>query len=303
MRIHKISRLHPERFVGPLLLLAITAACGVIPPASAPVTPTLTIPAPTDAPTVTETALSATTGLDPVVWMKWPEIPIVTEHVRKIYALGQTLGNDPHAFSIFGDCQSEPDIFLGPYITDPTEFASLPSDLQQTAEYFKGSLDRESPTSKKGTTSGALLWDEWHENKYGCHADESPMNCELRLHKPSFVLIMVGTHSEGERDKVYMRKVLDTLLAHGVVPILATKADNREGDNHINLETAQLAAEYNLPLWNFWPVTGDLPNRGLYTKKIDRRLGDIYLTEEALSLHRSSGLQAIDAVWRAAAGN
>jgi hypothetical protein len=235
--------------------------------------------------------------------MTWPVIPVVTAHVREIYALGQTMGNDPHAFSIFGDCQSEPDIFLGPYLTDPTEFATLPADLQQTADYFKDSLNRESPTIRKGTTSGALLWNEWHENKYGCRSDESPMNCELRLHKPSFVLIMVGTHSEGERNEYYLRKVLDALLARGVVPILSTKADNREGDNHINLETAQLAAEYNLPLWNFWPVTGELPNRGLYTKKIDRQLGDIYLTEEALSLHRFSAMQALNAVWRAAAGN
>jgi hypothetical protein len=317
MRIHKINHLHPERWAGLLLLLAIIAACGSFPPTLVSVMPSLAVPAPTSIPvpsaivtsvhepmsTSTETALPTTTGLDPDEWMTWPVIPIVTEHVREIYALGQSMGNDPHSFSVFGDCQSEPDIFLGPYVTNPIAFASLPADLKQTADYFKGSLDRENPTIRKGTTSGALLWDEWHQNKYGCHDDESPMNCELRLHKPSFVLIMVGTHSEGVRNEYYMRKVLDALLARGVVPILSTKADNREGDNHLNLETAQLAAEYNLPLWNFWPVTGDLPNRGLYTKKIDRYLGDIYLTEEALSLHRFSALQVMNAVWRAAAGN
>jgi hypothetical protein len=235
--------------------------------------------------------------------MAWPEIPTVTEHVREIYALGQSMGNDPQALSIFGDCQSEPDIFLGPYITDPAEFESLPMDLQQTAEYFKDSLNRESPTSKGGTTSGALLWNAWHKNQYGCRPDESPMTCELRLHKPSFVLIMVGTHSEYKRDKVYMHKVLDTLLAHGVVPILSTKADNREGDHQVNLEMAQLAAEYNIPLWNFWPVPGGLPNRGLYTKAIDRRLGEIYLTEQALALHRLSAIKVLDVVRRAVAGD
>ena len=101
---------------------------------------------------------------------------------------------------------------------------------------------------------------------------------------------------------MYMRKILDALLARGVVPILSTKADNREGDNRLNLETAQLAIEYNIPLWNFWPVTDDLPDRGLYTKEIDRQLGDIYLTDEALTRHRYSALQALDAVWRAATG-
>jgi hypothetical protein len=280
---------------GFLLIMVITAACGVIPPAPdlAAITPY------SPASTAITTILPASLELNPNEWMSWPEIPTVTEHVREVYALGQSLGNDPHAFSIFGDCQSEPEVFLGPYVTDPPQFLSLPDDLQGTAEYFKDSLNRKSPTSKDGTTSGALIWNAWHENKYGCRPDESPMNCELRLHKPSFVFIMVGTHSEGGRNLLYLRKVLDTLLANGVVPILSTKADNREGDHQVNLEMAQLAAEYNVPLWNFWPVVDDLPDRGLYTKEIDRDLGDIYLTDEALALHRLSALKVLDEVRRA----
>jgi hypothetical protein len=243
--------------------------------------------------------LPVVTGLNPISWMAWPAIPTITQHAREIYALGQALGNDPRALSVFGDCQGLPDVFLGPYILDPQKAAGLPVNLQETVAYFKDSLNRKSPTIKNGTTTGALLWTEWHENKYGCAGDEKPMDCELRLHKPSFVLIMLGTHAEGARDEFYMRKILDTLLARGVVPILSTKADNREGDHHINLQAAQLAEEYNIPLWNFFPLTSDLPNRGLYTKKIDRHLGDIYLTEEALELHRYSALQVLDAVWRA----
>jgi hypothetical protein len=328
MRIHKISRLHLGHVAG-LILLAFISACGSFPPDLMPVAPIITdlppaatdalpptnMPTPSPVPsatapstpeltaTPTESIPPAATSLDPVEWMTWPVVPAVNDHVREIYALGQSLGNDPHAFSIFGDCQSEPDIFLGPFITDPAKFISLPANLQETVNYFEGSLNRESPTIKQGTTSGALFWVEWHENKYGCKDDESPLNCELRLQNPSFVLITVGTHFEGGRNEYYMRKVLDALLARGIVPILSTKADNREGDNHVNLETAKLAAEYNLPLWNFWPVTADLPNRGLYTKKIDRHLGDIYLTEEALELHRYSALQVLDAIWRAATGN
>lgn len=281
------------------LFAFVIAACGVIPPVPDLVTPTPALPAPT----ATAKALPVSIELNPDEWMSWPEIPIVTEHVREIYALGQSLGNNPHAFSIFGDCQSEPDVFLGPYLTDPAQYSSLPADLKQTADYFRDSLNRKSPTSQGGTTSGALLWNAWHKNKFGCRPDESPMNCELRLHKPSFVLIMVGTHSEGGRDDLYMHKVLDTLLANGVVPILSTKADNREGDHQVNLEMAQLAAEYNVPLWNFWPVSGNLPDRGLYTKESDRRLGEIYLTEEALALHRLSALKVLDAVRRAVTGD
>jgi hypothetical protein len=62
---------------------------------------------------------------------------------------------------------------------------------------------------------------------------------------------------------------------------------------------AMLAAEYDLPLWNFWAAVDDFPNRGLYTRS-DRPLqGDIYLTDEALDRHRVTGLEALNAVWRA----
>ena len=247
------------------------------------------------------TPLPAALNLNPENWMDWPEIPIVTAEMREVYERGLKLGNDPQAFSILGDCQSTPETFLGLY-AKPEKFAKLPLELQETVRYFADSLGRPSPTSKSGSTSGALLWAEWHEGEYGCGEAETPLACELRLNKPSFALIMVGTHWEARNER-YMRKIIEQLLDAGVVPILATKADNREGDHGINIETATLAAEYGLPLWNFYPVAAELENRGLYTKKGEEYLGDIYLTDEALELHRYSALQALDAVWRAVAGS
>src|SRR5689334_23174353 len=45
---------------------------------------------------------------NPDRWKTWPVIPTVDASVREIYEYGQSLGNDPHAFSIFGDCQTRP---------------------------------------------------------------------------------------------------------------------------------------------------------------------------------------------------
>jgi hypothetical protein len=91
-------------------------------------------------------------------------------------------------------------------------------------------------------------------------------------------------------------------MDEGVVPILATKADNREKDERINQDMAMLASEYDLPLWNFWAAVSALPNRGLYTRD-DRPLqGDIYLTDEAIRIHRMTGLEALNVVWRVATG-
>ncbi len=272
-------------------------------PTSTQTLPPLPVPKPTQRilPTPTIESLPTETGLNPEQWMTWPVTPIVTQHIREIYELGQTLGNIPYGFSILGDCQSTPDTFLGLYVVDEAQYYTLPEELKETVTYFEESFLRESPTIKPGTTSGALLWAEWHENKYTCVKSETPLVCELRINNPSFALITIGTHWEARND-MYMKKIIDQLLARGIVPILSTKADNREGDNRLNLETAQLAAEYNIPLWNFWPVTEDLPNRGLYTKKTDAHLGDIYLTDEALERHRYTALLALDAVWRAATG-
>lgn len=262
------------------------------------------IPAPTDTliPVATleptDTSLPAIIPLDPANWKSWSVIPIVPEHAREIYLLGQSLGNDPHAFSVFGDCQSEPDVFMGIYETDPAALAELPQDLQQTVAWFTGSFNRLSPTVRGGTTAGALLWPQWHENKYTCTIYESPLQCELRIHKPSFVIIHVGTHYEN-RNEEYMRSILDQLITAGVVPILATKADDRELDDHVNTQYAQLAVDYKIPFWNFWAAVDGLPNRGLYTRPDATYQGDLYLTEEAAAFHRLSALQVLDAVWRA----
>ena len=307
--------------LGLLALWMLLAACSPTPSTPTPQvssTPTVTHRVATYTPRATQTAstpeqvevtsapptstpLPAVLNLDPENWQNWPEIPIVTAEMREVYERGQELGNDPNSFSILGDCQSTPETFLGIY-AEPGKQVTLLPRLRETAVHFEESLGRPSPTSKSGSTSGALLWPEWHEGQYGCAMDETPLACELRWNRPSFALIMVGTHWEARNER-YMRRIIEQLLDAGVVPILATKADNREGDHGINLETATLAAEYGLPLWNFYPVMEDIPNRGLYTKKGDEYLGDIYLTEDALKLHRYSALQALDAVWRAVSGN
>jgi len=234
-------------------------------------------------------------------WMNAPILPQPSDTVRKIYEYGQTLGNNPNAFSIFGDCQARPDEFFGLYETDENLVASLTPELQETVNHFYGSFNRESPTAQDGTTPGALLWIQWHRGKYGCTFAETPVDCELRIQNPSFVIIQIGSHFES-RNTEYLRRIITQLIDRGVVPILATKADNRELDFRVNRDMYLLAQEFDLPLWNFWASLSDLPNRGLYTRK-DRPLqGDIYLIEEAQEIQRQTGLEALNIVWRYATG-
>ena len=238
-------------------------------------------------------------SLDLDAWKDQPVIPTVDPSISAIYEYGQRLGNDPNAFSIFGDCQTRPEEFFGVFETDEAVVARLSPELQDAVDNFRGSFTRESSTSQDGTTPGSLLWTQWHRGEYGCSFAETPVECELRVHRPSFVIIQVGTHFES-RNTEYLREIILQLMDEGVIPILATKADNREKDERINRDMWMLASEYDLPLWNFWAAVSDLPNRGLYTRS-DRPLqGDIYLTEPALEIHRMTGLEALNVVWRVA---
>ena len=249
--------------------------------------------------TAIPTLISSTSEPDVVEWKDLPVIPEnIDSSLQKVYEKGLSLGNDPYAFSIFGDCQERPKDFFGVFETDASVVESLSPELHEVVDNFRGSFNRESPTAQDGTTPGALLWPQWHRGEYGCSFSETPVQCELRIHRPSFVIIQIGTHFES-RNTEYLRKVILQLLDAGVVPILATKADNREKDERINRDMSTLAAEYDLPLWNFWAALSDLPDRGLYVMKGREEQGPVYLNDEASNRHRMTGLEALNVVWRA----
>jgi hypothetical protein len=226
-------------------------------------------------------------------WKDWSVKPSpVSDKMVEVYQKGLAQGNDPHAFSILGDCQSQPEVFMGVYDNDPEALKALPEDLQETVTYFSGNFDRYSPTVKDATTEGALLWIQWNDNKEKkCTPSETPVDCELRVHKPSIAFIHVGTHWEA-RNRQYLEKIIGILMDHGTVPVLVTKADNREKDERVNHNLASLAEEYGLPMWNFWASVQHLPDNGL---KPD---SDMYLNDEAMEIHRRGALEALDSVWR-----
>ena len=195
-----------------LLVLAL-AIYTMIPACAADVTPTtvsvptraLSTPVPAPLPTATQTrrpkpispitpiptSTSMVTSVpgvataDALDWKSWPVIPeTIDTSLQKVYERGLALGNDPHSFSIFGDCQARPGEFFGMFETDLELVESLPPELRETIEYFHGSFNRESPTAQDGTTPGALFWNQWHRGEYGCSLAETPVECELRIHRP-----------------------------------------------------------------------------------------------------------------------
>ena len=264
------------------LLLCLLAACGQaaspinqarpspIPGTSVPtrtaalaVPPTPTIPALTQ---VQASPVPTVSALPPDFWQKLPVIPgQVSPRVREIYRNGLALGNHPHVFSRIGDCASAAPAFLvgfaGPYNLGAY------TALQPTIDYFQGSFKRPSLAAKAGMNSAGLLTTLWTGKQ--CLKNESLLDCQYRLDRPSFAFIAIGTneayyvHENPGSFEHNLRLILDDTIARGIVPILSTKADNVEGDQSINATIARLALEYQIPLWNFWLAAQPLPKHGM----------------------------------------
>ena len=73
----------------------------------AALTPTLSATPPMHPETLLSTPLTTPT-FNPDSWRSLPVIPAISDTARSIYANGRVRENDPHAFSIIGDCLSLP---------------------------------------------------------------------------------------------------------------------------------------------------------------------------------------------------
>lgn len=252
-------------------------------------TPTPTFNPPTPTPIIE-------TRLPPEQWQDWPVIPELTGRELAIYQRGRELGNDPTNFSKVGDCQAIKAVLMGIY-DQPDRYRLAESDayLQETIDNFAGSFNRDGQAVRGGYNTAAVLSPMWADPEV-CNPGETPIACEYRLHKPSFVIISLEVWWEGrtvERYEEYMRQIIDFYIDNGVVPILSTKADNVEGDHRINLATARLAYEYHIPLWNFWRAVQSMPNHG-----IDPNRDGFHISYAAWTVRSYTALQALDAVWR-----
>jgi len=258
-------------------------------------TPTITLtPTLTLTPTIPPTPTPDTRML-PDQWGGWPPVPEVSAHVVDIYRRGQELGNDPHAFSVVGDCQSEPNVFLGIYATARYWLTDKYAYLQETIDWFAGSFDHHSISVKDGQSVASALNPMWADPEQ-CEPGETPLACELRLHKPAFIFINLGTNWKNggpTAHEKYLREIVQVAIDHGTVPILTTKADNIEGDNSLNAATARVAYDLDVPLMNFWLAANSLENHGL-----DSERDDVYLTPTAWDLRNFTALMTLDTVWK-----
>lgn len=256
--------------------------------------------------TPTPTGTPTRTPLPPDGWMSLPVIPSISNTARLIYQRGLESGNNPKAFSKIGDCGSTPTWFLGDFDAGP-EYYRL-GDYQYLADVilqFQGSFGRTSIASRPGFRSSSALSQLWADPKK-CLSGETPLTCEYRINRPIIAFIMLGSNDVWHQDtfETNMRTILDYTIENGILPILSTKADNEEKNNSINALIAQLAWEYDIPLWNFWLAVQPLVTHGLQNDLVHLTWGpntfDVpYAMKRAWPIRNLTALQTLDAVWRA----
>jgi hypothetical protein len=234
--------------------------------------------------------------LPPENWQQWPVVPEVTAAAREIYRQGADVGNDPHAFSKVADCQNLKEYFLKKF--DYLELYQSDfkiDDYLDTIENFQGYFNRDGYSTKFGFTAASPLTQFEADPEY-CLPGETPLECELRITRPIFVLVSMEfpfLNRSAENYERYMRQIIEYIISQGAVPILATKADNTEGDHSINLTIAKLAYEYDIPLWNWWAAAQPLPDHGM-----DVYRGDFHISQLAWEERSRTFLMTLDHLWK-----
>jgi hypothetical protein len=197
-------------------------------------------------------------------WKTLPVVPAFDGRAAEIFRRGISMRRDFHAFSKIGDCQNITTYFLAGFEQSDKYRLGEYAGLEVTIDWFKGFFGRKS-LAVKGGLNVASVMNPLMADPNSCLKGESPLACELRVNNPSVALISFEEAWDGNVQKyeTYLRKVIEYAVEQGVVPVVATKADDLEGGNRINALIARLAWEYDIPLWNFWAAAQPLPAHGL----------------------------------------
>ncbi len=230
---------------------------------------------------------------------EWPVIPTLSPAMVEVYLQGIEMGNDPRRFSKAGDCQNVPAIYLGIFDTPGSYNLRLSEGhLQETIDHYQGSFGRDSIAVKGGFTFPALF-SPLRADPVLCSPGETPLECELRIWNPTFLIVSMEFPFSGrtaETYEEYLTQVVEYALARGIVPVLTTKVDNIEGDNSINQTIARVAYRYDVPMMNYWLSVKDLPYWGIDVA--DTLYPGFHTTAEARTLRNYDTLRTLDGFLR-----
>lgn len=202
-----------------------------------------------------------------------PVLPVISDAMRAVYQRGQELGNNPRAVTKLGDSLVANELYLLPMSQATVDLG--PYDyLADTVKFF-GPSASESAAARIGLTTYVIFDPQWAD-KTICQPGESPLDCELRLKKPSVALIMFGPNDlkamDTEQYGTNMRQLVTALLDKGVIPVLFMFSYDPERplwwqSVAFNQQLIDIGAEYQVPVVNLWAAARVLPEYGL---EVDR---------------------------------
>jgi hypothetical protein len=239
---------------------------------------------------------SSKTAKKPAPFSAW--IPAITPQQRALYQNAVKAGKDPNLFTVAGDCNSQPAVFVQRLATGLFDASALDTRLQGVVQQFAPAFGRVSLAAQGGLGAGMMMDPMWADGAL-CDKTAGPFACELWVSRASIVFIALGTQEQfawKDFEKNY-RPMIEHALAKGVLPVLVTKADDIEtasgaSTGAINDVVRKLAKEYDVPLLDFYAATRDLPNNGL----LDEGDKDFHLSYAGMDRRILTTLQTLAAI-------
>ena len=306
--------------------LPVASDSGIAVAAAAGPQPTRTYIIPTAAPGAVVTAWAPPEIPSEVMkaaHLQSPILPMITSQlhasIKRIFARGQELGNDPAVFAKVGDCMTDA-YFMDGLGTGNYDLGRY-SDLDGVIRYFSAPVPGEttnsfttvSQASYSGLTANTVLSGEFTSVKGAgvCQENESMLRCEYRLHKPSYAIIMLGfseTQLMEVRDfDILMRKVVQQSIERGVIPILSTFPENqgrKQVSRLMNKAIVEIGHAFGVPVINLDRALYSLPDHGVdsLSHLTIAPVGTSNFTGVGLrygmNMRNLLTLQALDIVWK-----
>lgn len=222
------------------------------------------------------TAVNAVAPVRPILQPMEANVS-VGKNFANIYSYGRVTGVRNTSFTVFGDSNSANGFYLEPFENGGYDLKQY-YYLQYVIDFFKGSYTGKTMTSQNGFSTMSLLTLNIAP-KDQCRSFETPVDCELRIKRPAFALIMVGTNDwymADTADKRY-RDIIERTVKAGTVPILFSKADTLEkgattSGQVINATMQRLADEYGIVYVDMAQALSKLPAQGLNEDRIHMSL-------------------------------
>jgi GDSL-like Lipase/Acylhydrolase family len=229
-------------------------------------------------------------------WRSAPVVPRISpateKQTERTLRRGRALGNRANVLAKVGDSITQSPAFLHPLGCGQWKLGRYHA-LRPTIKFFSQrglpgrSTECRRVNSFSRNSAAALLArpSAWAIQPGGavdpaCRSGESPLACEIRIDRPSFAVILLGTNDVTIGDLLgadptpdfvrNMRIIVRTARRLGVVPILNTlppRTDTAQREaltEHLNANLTALARAERAPLINLWRALDRLPHRGLW---------------------------------------